>query len=82
MAILIESGVPILYVLDISESLVDNMVYGAVIRDVRDSVKEGKLLADCYGAKPRLLPSPRRVLWIHLSLSSGSCGSVTNPGMR
>lgn len=46
MAILIESGVPILYALEISERLVDNMVCGAVIKDVREAVREGKLLAD------------------------------------
>lgn len=46
MAILIESGVPILYALEISERLVDNMVCGAVLKDVRESVREGKLLAD------------------------------------
>lgn len=46
MAILIESGVPILYALEISERLVDNMVCGAVLRDVRMAVREGKLLAD------------------------------------
>jgi len=46
MSILIESGVPILYALEIAERLVDNMVCGAVIKEIRESVKEGKLLAD------------------------------------
>jgi len=46
MAILIESGVPILYALEISERLVDNMVCGAILKDVRDEVAEGKMLAD------------------------------------
>ena len=46
MAILIESGVPILYALEISERLVDNMVCGAVLKDVREAVAEGKMLAD------------------------------------
>ncbi|MBF0386668.1 MAG: type II secretion system F family protein [Candidatus Omnitrophica bacterium] len=46
MAILIESGVPILYALEISERLVDNMVCAAVLKDVREDVREGKLLAD------------------------------------
>jgi type IV pilus assembly protein PilC len=47
MSILIESGVPILYALEISERLVDNMVAAAVIKDVREAVAEGKILADC-----------------------------------
>ena len=46
MSILIESGVPILYALEISERLVDNMVCAAVLKDVREDVREGKLLAD------------------------------------
>ncbi len=46
MAILIESGVPILYALEIAERLVDNMVCGAVIKDVREEIREGKLLAN------------------------------------
>ncbi len=56
MALLIESGVPILYALEISERLVDNMVCAAVIKEVRESVKEGKLLADCM-AKSGFFPS-------------------------
>jgi type IV pilus assembly protein PilC len=46
MAVLVESGVPILYALEISERLVDNLVCGDVIKNIRNAVKEGKLLAD------------------------------------
>jgi type IV pilus assembly protein PilC len=46
MAVLVESGVPILYALEISERLVDNLVCGSVIKGIRDAVKEGKLLAE------------------------------------
>jgi type IV pilus assembly protein PilC len=46
MSVLVESGVPILYALEISERLVDNVVCGAVIKSIREAVKEGKLLAD------------------------------------
>ncbi len=56
MAILIESGVPILYALEISERLVDNMVCGAVLKDVRNAVREGKLLADAL-EKSSFFPS-------------------------
>ncbi|MBF0594307.1 MAG: type II secretion system F family protein [Candidatus Omnitrophica bacterium] len=56
MAILIESGVPILFALEISQRLVDNMVCGAVLKDVYDEVREGKLLADALG-KSGFFPS-------------------------
>jgi type IV pilus assembly protein PilC len=46
MAVLVESGVPILYALEISERLVDNMVCADVIKGIREAVKEGKLLAE------------------------------------
>jgi type IV pilus assembly protein PilC len=46
MSVLVESGVPILYALEISERLVDNAVCGEVIKSIREAVKEGKLLAD------------------------------------
>lgn len=44
MAILIDSGVPILYALDITERLVDNNTCALVISDIREAVKEGELL--------------------------------------
>ncbi len=46
MSILIDSGVPILYALEISEKLVENRTCGLIISDIRDSVREGKLLAE------------------------------------
>jgi len=46
MAILIESGVPILYALEITEKLVDNKTCGLVIAQVREGVREGKGMAD------------------------------------
>jgi type IV pilus assembly protein PilC len=45
MATLVESGVPILFSLEIAEHSVDNLVIGDVIRDVKDSVREGKPLS-------------------------------------
>ena len=46
MAILTESGVPILYALEITEKLVDNKTCGLVVSQVRESVREGRGMAD------------------------------------
>ena len=46
MAILTESGVPILYALEITEKLVDNRTCGLVVAQVREGVREGKGMAD------------------------------------
>jgi type IV pilus assembly protein PilC len=46
MSILIDSGVPILYALEISEKLVENRTCGLIISDIRDAVREGKMLAE------------------------------------
>ncbi|MBI5415362.1 MAG: type II secretion system F family protein [Candidatus Omnitrophica bacterium] len=44
MSILIDSGVPILYALDITERLVNNNTCALVIGKIKESVKEGELL--------------------------------------
>ena len=44
MSILIDSGVPILYALDITERLVDNNTCALIIADIREAVKQGELL--------------------------------------
>lgn len=44
MAILVESGVPILVALDIVERLVDNLTCARVISQIKERVKEGELL--------------------------------------
>lgn len=46
LSILIDSGVPILYSLEITEKLVENLICGQVINDIRTEVREGKLLAE------------------------------------
>ena len=46
MAILTESGVPILYALEITEKLVNNRTCGLAIAQVRDKVRGGKGIAD------------------------------------
>jgi len=45
MAILVDSGVPILQALDISQRLVDNVTCSNVISDIKESVRRGELLA-------------------------------------
>jgi len=44
MSILIDSGVPILYALDITERLVDNNTCTKIVNNIKESVKEGELL--------------------------------------
>ena len=44
MAILIDAGVPILFALDITERLVDNNNCALIIKDIKESVREGELL--------------------------------------
>jgi len=52
MSILIESGVPILYSLEITEKLVDNRTCSLVIAKVRDGVREGRGMADSLAVEP------------------------------
>jgi len=44
MSTLVESGVPILYSLDITEHSVDNLIIGDTIRKIKDAVREGRSL--------------------------------------
>jgi len=46
MAILIESGVPILYALEITEKLVNNKTCSLVVSQVREGVREGKGMSE------------------------------------
>ena len=46
MAILVESGVPILFALNITEKLVENKTCGLVVASIREAVRQGKLLAE------------------------------------
>lgn len=45
MAILIDSGVPILHALDIASRLVNNLVCAKVVGEIKESVRQGELLA-------------------------------------
>ncbi|MDD5465462.1 MAG: type II secretion system F family protein [Candidatus Omnitrophica bacterium] len=46
MSTLLESGVPILYSLEISERSVDNLIMGDIIRKIKEDVREGKPLRE------------------------------------
>ena len=46
MSTLLESGVPILYSLEISGRSVDNLIMADVIRKIKDDVREGKAMRD------------------------------------
>jgi len=46
MSTLLESGVPILYSLEISERSVDNLIMADIIRKVKEDVREGKALKE------------------------------------
>jgi type IV pilus assembly protein PilC len=46
MSTLLESGVPILYSLEISERSVDNLVMADIIRKIKEDVREGKALKE------------------------------------
>jgi type IV pilus assembly protein PilC len=50
MSLLTESGVPILYSLEITEKVVDNITCGLVVAKVRESVREGKGMAEALAA--------------------------------
>ncbi len=45
MSTLVESGVPILYSLEITEHSVNNLTLADIIRDIKESVREGKPLS-------------------------------------
>lgn len=76
MAILIDSGVPILYALEISEKLVDNLICGEVIASVREAVKEGKLLADPMERSGFF--TPMTVQMIRVGEETGELGKMLN----
>ena len=46
LSILVDSGVPILYALEISQRMVGNKICEGVIGDIRNNVREGKLIAE------------------------------------
>ncbi len=45
MSILVDSGVPILHALDITQRLVNNLTCSRIVGDIKESVRQGELLA-------------------------------------
>ncbi len=76
MAMLVDSGVPILYALEISERLVDNLVCAEVIKGVREAVREGRLLADPMETSG-FFP-PMAVQMIRVGEETGELGKMLN----
>jgi len=50
MSLLVDSGVPILYALDITERLVNNITCAQIISDIKEAVKQGELLVAPWSA--------------------------------
>jgi type IV pilus assembly protein PilC len=48
MSTLLESGVPILYALEISEHSVDNLIMGDIIRSIKNDIRDGKSLGEPF----------------------------------
>ncbi len=46
MSILVDSGVPILYALDITQRMIGNKTCEEIVGHIKDSVREGKLIAE------------------------------------
>ena len=76
MAILVDTGVPILYALEIAERLVDNVICGEIIKDIRDAVKEGKLLSEPM-EKSGFFP-PMAVQMIRVGEETGELAKMLN----
>ena len=76
MAILMESGVPILYALEISEKLVSNKTCALIIIQIRESVREGKLLAEPMTSSG-FFPS-MAVQMIKVGEETGELGTMLN----
>lgn len=76
MAILIESGVPILYALDICSRLVDNNTCSVIINNIKDSVKEGEWLVTPM-EKSQFFP-PLAVQMINVGEETGELSKMFN----
>lgn len=76
MALLIDSGVPIIAALDIAERLVDNMICAEVIMDIKSAVKEGSLIADPM-ARSGFFPS-MAVQMVRVGEETGELGKMLN----
>lgn len=76
MAILIESGVPILHSLDITQRLVNNRNCAIVVGEIREGVREGELLAATM-AKTDFFPA-MAIQMIAVGEESGELSKMLN----
>ena len=74
MSILVDSGVPILYALDITQRMIGNKTCEAVIGEIKDTVREGKLVAEQMG-KSGFFP-PMAVQMIAIGEETGELGKM------
>jgi len=76
MSILVESGVPILYALDIIERLIDNKICEGIIAQVKGRVREGKLISEEM-AKSHFFPAMATQM-IAIGEETGELGKMLN----
>jgi type IV pilus assembly protein PilC len=76
MSILVESGVPILYALDIIERLIGNKTCAAIVAQIKIGVREGKLISDEM-MKTDFFP-PMAAQMIAIGEETGELGKMLN----
>ncbi|MFH1359589.1 MAG: type II secretion system F family protein [Candidatus Omnitrophota bacterium] len=64
MAILVDSGVPILYALEITQRLIGNVTAEKVLTSVKEGVRQGKLVADPMAASNFFPPMTIQMIMI------------------
>ncbi len=74
MSILTDSGVPILYALDITQRMVGNKVCENIITDIKNNVREGGLIAE-YMNKSGFFP-PMTIQMILVGEETGELGKM------
>ena len=74
MSILIESGVPILYTLEITQRMMGEGIRGKVVEDIKNNVREGKLVVDPM-IKSGFFP-PMVVQMIMIGEETGDLGNM------
>ncbi len=74
MSILVDSGVPILYALDITQRMIGNKTCELIINDIKNKVREGKLIADPM-QKSGFFP-PMTVQMIAIGEETGELGKM------
>jgi type II secretory pathway component PulF len=74
MSLLIESGVPILYALDIAERLVDNKTCEIIVHDIKNVVREGGLLVEAM-SRSEFFP-PMAIQMVLVGEETGELGKM------